>query len=216
MAAFAVFSYVVIRHLARVELWDSTRLVVRGLHRPAPRVLAVLLYPPIDVLLLCAAFAVVAVLVRAEAGFEHARSLWRQMAPVGVGIPFLGIACSSAYRRVWSRARVAEYGILLVWLMGGILLACVALELLYALPTTTMLTALFVYLGAALPGILLARTAAPIAGHASASEAPSGARPDCRWRAAVWRRLYGDAFPPAAHLRGYRRRRAVPGSRIHR
>ncbi len=159
MLAFAVFSYVVIRHLAYVELHDSTRLISEGLKRPPSKAIAVILYPPLDVLALSASFLLVLLLISPTADMGYVRARWLLLAPVGVGIPFLAMAVSRAYRRVWSRSRVSEYGLLALWLIGGICVAVAALDFLYGLRVQTMATMVATYVGAAVPSVLAIRVA---------------------------------------------------------
>jgi hypothetical protein len=41
LVAFVAGAYVVMRHLAEVELWDTGRAIIQGLHRPQQRVAGV-------------------------------------------------------------------------------------------------------------------------------------------------------------------------------
>ena len=121
--AFVVGSYVVVRHLARVELWNSGVAIVRGLERPPSRALVVMLYPPVDILLLSFSLAA-AVMFSAPAsvGAEF-KTMWFDRLPVWVGIPFLFLCLARTYSRVWSRVRISEFVILVVSLVGGIVFA---------------------------------------------------------------------------------------------
>lgn len=157
MAAFAVFSYVVIRHLATVELWESGRLAVKGLHAPPVKVVAVIIYPLLDILILALALAVAIYIMGPVFGDDSLKHVWMKLAPVGVGVPFMGIVCSRAYRRVWSRASVVEYGILIFLLTGGMAVCAAVFELVHEMSSAVVIPLQFVYLGAALPWIVLVR-----------------------------------------------------------
>ena len=121
--AFVGGSYVFVRHLARVELWDSALAITRGLHRPPNRALAALLYPLLDVGALSCALSVACILSAPGNGLENLKLNWFDQIPLWVGIPFLCLLVARTYSRVWSRARVSEYVILSVALSIGILIA---------------------------------------------------------------------------------------------
>lgn len=121
--AFLAAVYVVVRHLARVELLDSGRAIVNGLRKPPSRVLAGYLYPVLDVLALSTALALSLALVHEGSAEPVFRRYWLDRAPVWVGIPFLALLFSGTYHRIWSRARVSEYVVLVLALGGGALFA---------------------------------------------------------------------------------------------
>ena len=112
-----------------------------------------------DVLALSASFLLVLLLLSPTADLGYVRARWLHLAPVGVGIPFLAMAVSRAYRRVWSRARVSEYGLLALWLIGGICVAVAVLEIFYHLCGQTIATMVVTYVGAAVPSVLAIRVA---------------------------------------------------------
>jgi UDP-GlcNAc:undecaprenyl-phosphate GlcNAc-1-phosphate transferase len=121
--AFVVGSYVAVRHLAHVELWDSGRLLVTGLSRPPRKAVAVLLYPLFDFLALCAALAVAVHFSTPAMAAARFKLLWFDQIPVWVGVPFLSLFTARTYQRVWSRARASEYALLAVTLAAGIVAA---------------------------------------------------------------------------------------------
>jgi UDP-GlcNAc:undecaprenyl-phosphate GlcNAc-1-phosphate transferase len=157
MAAFALFSYIVIRHLARVELWDSGRLVVNGLQRPTTKVMAVIFYPFADTIILALSFALIVRLAGTTTGNESFKELWRALAPMGIAVPFIGIVCSGAYHRVWSRASAAEYGWLMICLVGAIALTGTLLDFGNGITLHSILLVQLLYTGSALPWIMLVR-----------------------------------------------------------
>ncbi|MDE0838491.1 MAG: hypothetical protein OSB41_05490, partial [Kiritimatiellae bacterium] len=121
--AFVGGSYVFVRHLARVELWDSAVVITQGLHRPPSRVMAALIYPVLDALAMCLALALACFMSAPGHGLESLKLYWFDQIPLWVGVPFLALLVARTYSRVWSRARVSEYVVLSVALGAGILLA---------------------------------------------------------------------------------------------
>jgi hypothetical protein len=157
-ATFAIFSYVVIRHLSRVELWESGRLAVRGLHSPAPRVVAVIVYPLVDIIILSLSLYIVIMLMGGGVWDGNTKDIWLGLAPVSVGVPFICIACSKAYRRVWGRASIAEYGVLILWFVIGILLCGAAYELSRnTLSHSAIISCQLMFIGVALPAVIMVR-----------------------------------------------------------
>ncbi len=131
LLAFLVLSYVVFRHLAKVELWDSGSMIVKGLKRPPTRVLSVLLYPPLDMLLLTCAFTTGLVVAKWGGGAGDIKQAWFSQWPIWVGMPFAILAASGVYRRVWSRARVWDYAVVAGTVIAGVI-ASVAIILLWS------------------------------------------------------------------------------------
>lgn len=121
--SFVVATYVVVRHLARVELWDSGRAISYGLSRPPRNALTVLVYPLADIAAMAAALALACYLTAPVAVWPGLKRHWFDQVPLWVGVPFLVLFLSRAYSRVWSRARLSEYVMLGAALAGGVLLA---------------------------------------------------------------------------------------------
>lgn len=121
--AFVAGTYVVVRYLAGTELWVSGVAVTEGIRRPFNRALAVVLAPAWDVLALCLALAVATVAgLHKAVGIELSR-FWFNQIPIWVGVPFLLLAVTRTYQRIWSRARPTEYVLLGFTLLAGILAA---------------------------------------------------------------------------------------------
>ncbi len=124
LVAFLVGAYVVIRHLAWIELWDSGSAVLHGLRRPIWTHRALLAYPVIDVVALSgsllAAIALLTASGKASAGIKH---FWFDVAPYSVGLPFVLLVVCRAYSRVWSLARVSEYTLAGGAVTAGILMS---------------------------------------------------------------------------------------------
>ncbi|MFC1497551.1 hypothetical protein ACFLS1_03635 [Verrucomicrobiota bacterium] len=125
--AFITASYVIMRHLARFELWDSGAAILRGMNRPARRFVATLFYIPVDIIILCVGFIVA---MAATGGMidnsivQTIRACFDNV-PVRIGIPFVFLCFGRTYSRVWSLARISDYFILAVVLTVGILAAAV-------------------------------------------------------------------------------------------
>jgi hypothetical protein len=156
LIAFVVGSYIVVRHVARIELWESGEALVQGLRRPPHRVLTVIGYPFADAALLTLTY-VAATAVVVTTSFGHvpwpSRNAWFASVPVMVGIPFLMLAAGRVYRRVWSRARVSEYVLLAALLVGGVLVASAIALWDRELPKQLGVLRGLIYVGMALPSL---------------------------------------------------------------
>jgi UDP-GlcNAc:undecaprenyl-phosphate GlcNAc-1-phosphate transferase len=121
--AFVTATYVVVRHLARVELWDSGLVIMRGLHAPRSKVIAVLLYPVLDIMALSLALGIASFYTTSSLTSHPFKLHWFDQIPLWVGLPFLCMFAFRTYARVWSRARASEYVILSLAVASGILIA---------------------------------------------------------------------------------------------
>lgn len=122
LLAFLAGAYVVVRHVARVELWDSGSALVRGLKRPRRGVIAAMLYPVMDALTLAAALVITLVLTD-HADHGPLKQQFLTQLPVWIGLPFLCLVVGGTYNQVWSMARVTEFTFLVIALSFGIALA---------------------------------------------------------------------------------------------
>ncbi len=121
--AFVAITYVVVRHLARIELWTSGQFILQGLHRPSWHIVGTIAYPVVDV---CALGLALAIGIYFSGEFESLRgwkNLWVDQVAVWVGVPFLCIFTARTYSRVWSRAHTSEFTMLGGALTAGALLA---------------------------------------------------------------------------------------------
>lgn len=119
--AFAAGAFVVVKHLARVELWDSGVAILHGLRRPSGKVMAVISYPVIDVTILAISLWFSLWLAQPGKSLLELKYQWIDYVPVWVGVPFVALIVGTAYRRVWSRARLSEIIELQLSLAMGIL-----------------------------------------------------------------------------------------------
>ena len=154
LLAFLLGAYVLIRHLAWIELWDSGAAVLQGVSRPNWQSRALYVYPLIDVGVMASCLALALALVSGMPGLKHA---WVTLAPQAIGIPFALLVLSRAYSRVWSLARVSEHALTGLTVAAGILLELgLRLFVAPAMVRQQVLTSL-VYLGMSVPLIVGAR-----------------------------------------------------------
>ncbi len=110
--AFVVGAYVIARHVAYVELWDSGVALIEGFKSPSHPVLLVLLYPIVDFMLLGISFLASALICHYSEphyALSEVLSVWFYTSPLACGVPFITLFLTQTYSRVWSRARIAEF-----------------------------------------------------------------------------------------------------------
>lgn len=122
LVAFLVGAYVVVRHLAWIELWDSGSAVLQRFNRPNLKSRAVLIYPVVDVVAMGLSLALVMGLTESLGVSGAVKHAWMRAAPFAIGLPFVLLVLSRSYSRVWSMARVSEYALTGGAVVGGILL----------------------------------------------------------------------------------------------
>lgn len=112
LIAFIVAIVVVVRHLARVELWDTGRLLSQetvarrhGLFVP--------IYIGLDAFALCAAWLASRWLLE----MPLSRPVILSLLPLYVVPVFVGLVLSKTYWRVWSRAQMRDFALLAVSLV---------------------------------------------------------------------------------------------------
>ncbi|MCI5064585.1 hypothetical protein MRY87_02545 [bacterium] len=109
LLAFTFGTYVILRHLAHVELWDSGTAIARGISRPGSAVIASFLYPFADVFVMSLALVISARLVIPFQSWGEFRNLFLVLSPIWVGLSFVALGVAGSYERVWSRARSSEF-----------------------------------------------------------------------------------------------------------
>ncbi|MCB0328429.1 MAG: hypothetical protein KDD70_02165 [Bdellovibrionales bacterium] len=122
LIAFTFGTYIILRHLAHVELWDSGTVIARGISRPSMSIITTTLYPVADALVMTLALAVACHLGTPLDTWGDFRALFVGVFPVWVGTCFVAVGLAGTYRRVWSRARVSEF----VYLVGAFALGTIA------------------------------------------------------------------------------------------
>ncbi len=153
LIAFVVGTYVIFRHYASVEMAESGRLLAAGLRRPARRSVPALLYPAVDFGLLALALTV---------GIEHDlatnaasfKERWLAAFPCLVCVPFLALAATGNYRRVWSRARVSEFAVAGIAVGGGVVIGAALLNLVDPMGPGTLVGTIAVVAGLGGPAVL--------------------------------------------------------------
>ena len=123
LLAFVAATYVAVKHIAKVELWDSGAAVVQGLRRPPNKVLAVVVNPFLDTAALSISLAAATYASAGDMPWEEFKVYWFDQLPLWVGVPFVAIFLTQAYSRLWSRARISDYVRLGLFLVAGILVA---------------------------------------------------------------------------------------------
>ena len=113
--------YVLLRHMAVIELRETGRVLLTGLRRPAHSLLKALAFPVWDMLCLAGALAIaMRVFEPPRPAFWHA---WFLDLPIWVTPTFSLLAISRAYVTVWTRARVLDVLMLLSTLQAGLFLS---------------------------------------------------------------------------------------------
>lgn len=113
--------YVLMRHLAVIELRETGTALLMGLRRPTHSSLKALAYPVWDMLWLAGSLALIMwVFEQQRVDFWHT---WFLELPVWVTPTFSLLALSRAYVTHWPRARLRDALMVLFWLQSGILLS---------------------------------------------------------------------------------------------
>ena len=119
LVAFVAGAYVVTRHLAEVELWDTGRAIIRGLTRPEQKVAAFFFYPISDVICLLLSLGIAVWVLHMVSPGVGAWEEWITLVPIWVAPVFLIFCGARVYSRVWSLARTNDYLLLSVALVGS-------------------------------------------------------------------------------------------------
>ena len=120
VVAFVAAVYVVVRHVAYVEIWDSASALVYGLSRPISRNVVVPAYIVADIAILFFSQTLAHLLVRDGWSDPNFRTHILEEATILVGLPFVALAAAGMYRRIWSRARIMDFVFLTAALGGGL------------------------------------------------------------------------------------------------
>lgn len=121
LIAFLAGSYVLMRHLAVIELRDTGDALMRGLRRPTPITFKALAYPAWDMVAMAGAVAVAKLL-----SDNYTPTFWYDWfvsLPVWLTPTFALLAVSRTYIIVWSRARTRDLIILFLTLLSGMFLS---------------------------------------------------------------------------------------------
>jgi UDP-N-acetylmuramyl pentapeptide phosphotransferase/UDP-N-acetylglucosamine-1-phosphate transferase len=111
--------YVLMRQLAVIELRETGRALLMGLHRPTHTTFKALVYPVWDMLWLSGSLAMIMWFIEELRGdFWHT---WFVDLPIWVTPTFSLLAMSRTYVTHWPRARLRDVLMVLFWLEAGIL-----------------------------------------------------------------------------------------------
>ena len=111
--------YVLMRQLAVIELRETGRALLMGLHRPTHATFKALAYPVWDMVWLAGSLAIIMwVIEQQRVDFWHT---WFMDLPVWVTPTFSLLALSRTYVTQWQRARLRDVLMVLFWLETGIL-----------------------------------------------------------------------------------------------
>ena len=119
LLALLALAYVLMRHMAVIELRETGQFLLTGLRRPTHSQLRALAYPIWD--MLCLAGGLAAAMRLSDnpgGGFWHS---WFLDLPIWVTPTFSLLAMSRAYVTIWTRARVLDVLMLLLALQAGLL-----------------------------------------------------------------------------------------------
>jgi len=114
LIAFIVAIFVVVRHLERVELWDTGRLL-SGKRGTVRQGLVIPVYIVLDVFALCAVWMA----ARWAAGMPLGRTAFLSNLPMFVVPVFVILVITKTYWRVWSRAQIRDFAVLGMAVLAG-------------------------------------------------------------------------------------------------
>jgi UDP-N-acetylmuramyl pentapeptide phosphotransferase/UDP-N-acetylglucosamine-1-phosphate transferase len=142
--------YIAVRHVAYIELWNSSLAVARGLIRLQLRHLTVPIYIAVDLTILLVAFAGARLLFMPHPTHEAVRQLMLHDAIIGVGLPFLCLVAGRTYWRVWSMAQTIDHLHLALCLLAGIVLSFGVTQVVAELEIDKLVAVSVVYFACAL------------------------------------------------------------------
>ena len=124
LISFLVGTYIIVRHIAHTELWDSGSALLKGLRRPRYWLIGAMVYPLVDFLLLGVAIAAAISLSRYTViTVQEMKEAFVSLVPIWCTPPFIALCITGTYSRVWSRARVSEFTFLSLSIAAGALVA---------------------------------------------------------------------------------------------
>lgn len=149
LIAFVAGVYILMRHLAEVELWDTGRAIIRGLGRPQKRVVAFLAYPFSDVVSLSIALGVAIGVLQLFKPIDKMWEAWIAAVPIWVAPAFLIFCLTRVYSRVWSLARSTDYLLLSLSVSASAIISLGIILLLHPEDWQRSVVLFFVYAGLA-------------------------------------------------------------------
>lgn len=149
--------YILLRHLAAIELRDTGTVLLAGLRRPTHATPRALGLPVWDMLCLAGAAALTMGLLESESPQPRFWHEWFLDLPVWVTPTFSLMALSRLYLTVWTRARTRDVLTLIAILQAGLLLSLGILLLIYPGHPTQCLAKALLIGGLSQPAILAPR-----------------------------------------------------------
>ena len=119
LVAFLAGVFVVVRHLARVELWDTGRAIVSGFRRPRGKVAAFIYYPINDFVSLSLSLWLALFVMHPADSLTPLRTIFLNAYAFWVPPVFIGLILCLVYHRVWSRSRFGDYLYLAIGIFAG-------------------------------------------------------------------------------------------------
>ncbi len=119
---FVAAAYFVIRHVVYLELWDSGIALIEGFKRLGNSLLMAVLPVLLDLIVLAASLMAAILLMRSalQVPLQAVYRAWSAAVPFYATIPLLALLLSGVYGKVWSRARIADYALLVLALASGV------------------------------------------------------------------------------------------------
>jgi UDP-N-acetylmuramyl pentapeptide phosphotransferase/UDP-N-acetylglucosamine-1-phosphate transferase len=152
MLAFIVGVFLIVRHLTRVELWDTGRILLAKSHRSISARISVPLYILTDILIMAGSF-VISHWIAGEHVGAHRLSVDM---PGLIGVIFVLLAATGAYRRIWSRALLRDFMTFAVTFVAGLALMF-ALSIFWEAYDRIRLSVSLLFLIMSLPAMIVIR-----------------------------------------------------------
>jgi len=153
LIAFFVAVVVIVKHLVRIELWDTGRLLSNR-RVTIRKGLIIPLYILFDLTALACAWLLAHWVFYAWIP----RHLFTTSMPLHVGTVFISLVLTKTYRRVWQRAQFGDFSLLIGAIVIGVVVGAGLIRVVYDLPESIWETSLL--LGAfSLPPLIAARLA---------------------------------------------------------
>jgi UDP-N-acetylmuramyl pentapeptide phosphotransferase/UDP-N-acetylglucosamine-1-phosphate transferase len=152
LLAFIVGVFLIVRHLTRVELWDTGRILLAKSHRSISARITVPLYILADILIMAASFVTSHWII----GDRIETHMLVVDMPCLIGLLFVVLAATGAYRRVWPRALLRDFMTFAVSFVAG-LATMLALSIYWDAYDRIRLSVALVFLILSLPAMTLIR-----------------------------------------------------------
>ena len=152
LMAFIVGVFLIVKHLTRVELWDTGRILLAKSHRSISARISVPLYILADVGIMVGSFVISHWIV----GKDLCTHMLAVDMPGLIGAIFVLLAATGAYRRVWSRALLRDFMTFAVTFVSGLALMY-AVSIFWEAYDRIRLSVSLLFLIMSLPAMILIR-----------------------------------------------------------